>query len=62
MWVRELTAPREIVTGQGGAVSASAIRVRRELPRRKSSRDNNRATAGHPQARTQEVGGVWTPR
>ena len=27
MWVRELTAPREIVTGQGGAVSASAIRA-----------------------------------
>jgi hypothetical protein len=56
MWVRELTAPREIVTGQGGAVSASAIRVRTELPRRRS-RDKDRA-----RARTQEVGGVFTPR
>jgi hypothetical protein len=64
MWVRELTAPREIVTGQGGAVSASAIRVRRELPHRRP-RDYERARAGHPtvqQARTMEVGGVWTPR
>lgn len=60
MWVRELTAPREIVTGQGGAVSASAIRVRGELPRRKS-RDKNRARADRQPARTQEVRGVWTP-
>lgn len=61
MWVRELTAPREIVTGQGGAVSASAIRVRSELPRRRS-RDKNRARADRQPARTQEVGGVFTPR
>lgn len=61
MWVRELTAPRETVTGQGGAVSASAIRVRSELPRRKS-RDKNRARADRQPARTQEVRGVLTPR
>lgn len=61
MWVRELTAPREIVTGQGGAVSASAIRVRGELPRRRS-RDKYRARADRQPARTQEVGGVFTPR
>lgn len=61
MWVRELTAPREVVAGQGGAVSASAIRVRSELPRRRS-RDKNRARADRQPARTQEVGGVWTPR
>ena len=61
MWVRELTAPREIATGQGGAVSASAIRVRSELPRRRS-RDKNRARADRQPARTQEVGGVFTPR
>jgi len=61
MWVRELTAPREIVTGQGGAVTASAIRVRGELPRRRP-RDKNRARADRQPARTQEVGGVWTPR
>jgi hypothetical protein len=61
MWVRELTAPRESVTGQGGAVSASAIRVRGELPRRRP-RDKNRARADRQPARTQEVGGVFTPR
>lgn len=61
MWVRELTAPRELVTGEGGAVSASAIRVRSELPRRRA-RDKNRARADRQPARTQEVGGVWTPR
>jgi hypothetical protein len=63
MWVRELTAPRETVTGQGGAVSASAIRVRRELPRRKS-REHDRARAAMRPARImkEEVGGVWTPR
>lgn len=61
MWVRELTAPRENVTGQGGAVSASAIRVRNELPRRKP-RGNDRARAKRRRARTmKEVGGVWTP-
>jgi hypothetical protein len=33
MWVRELTAPREVSTGQGGAVSATRVRVRTERPR-----------------------------
>ncbi|MFL6144939.1 MAG: hypothetical protein ACJ72N_24125 [Labedaea sp.] len=43
MWLRELTAPREAVTGRGGAVSASAIRVRADRPRnRPNSRTNNR--------------------
>ena len=35
MWARELTAPRETPTGQGGAVSAAQIRVRSHPPRRK---------------------------
>jgi hypothetical protein len=35
MWVRELTAPREQITGQGGAVSATRIRVRAHRPRPK---------------------------
>ncbi|SDC97585.1 hypothetical protein [Actinokineospora iranica] len=35
MWVRELTAPREVSTGNGGAVSAAHVRVRAELPRKK---------------------------
>jgi len=33
MWFRELTTPREQVTGDGGAVSAAKIRVRTERPR-----------------------------
>jgi hypothetical protein len=73
MWLRELTAPREVVTGRGGAVSASAIRVRAERPRRKPRRRGRRAATRpvaapppgtHPPrlARPSEVGGVWTPR
>jgi hypothetical protein len=62
MWARELTAPREIVTGQGGAVSASSIRVRADRPRRKP-RGHDRARMALPAAHSvQEVGGVWTPR
>ncbi len=33
MWFRELTAPRERVVGDGGAVSASKVRVRTHRPR-----------------------------
>ena len=40
MWVRELNTPRETTTGQGGAVSASSVRVRSEIPRK---RDKQRA-------------------
>jgi len=54
MWARELTAPREVVTGQGGAVSAASIRVHAERPRRRSRTPRL--------ARNTEVGGVWTPR
>ncbi|MGH3861985.1 hypothetical protein [Actinokineospora sp.] len=35
MWVREVTAPREIIEGIGGAASAAQVRVRSELPRRR---------------------------
>jgi hypothetical protein len=35
MWVRELTAPREVTGGQGGAVSATRVRVHTERPRPK---------------------------
>ncbi|HEV2779582.1 MAG TPA: hypothetical protein VGX25_09295 [Actinophytocola sp.] len=70
MWIRELTAPREVVTGRGGAVSASAIRVHTQRPRRKPRRrdrdalDSAAPPGPHPprQARPMEVGGVWTPR
>ena len=33
MWVHELTAPRETTAGQGGAVSATRVRVQPERPR-----------------------------
>lgn len=33
MWVRELTAPREVTAGEGGAVSATRVRVHSERPR-----------------------------
>lgn len=32
MWLRELTAPREATTGQGGAVSATRVRVNTVRP------------------------------
>lgn len=69
MWLRELHAPREVVTGRGGAVSASAIRMRSERPRRKPSRrgrSTGPVSAPPPgnlatrQARATEVRGVWT--
>lgn len=34
MWLRELTAPRETTTGEGGAVSAVRVRVNSSRPRR----------------------------
>lgn len=34
MWLRELTAPRETTSGQGGAVSATRVRVNPTRPRR----------------------------
>ncbi|OLF08909.1 hypothetical protein [Actinophytocola xanthii] len=38
MWVRELTAPREVCTGTGGAVSATRVRVHSERPRPQARR------------------------
>jgi hypothetical protein len=55
MWVRELTAPRETSTGQGGAVSATRVRVNAQRPRPKVKR--GRTTKD----RRREVGGVRTP-
>jgi hypothetical protein len=36
MWLRELTAPREATTGQGGAVSATRVRVNPVRPRKQA--------------------------
>jgi hypothetical protein len=33
MWVRELTAPRRVTAGRGGAASAARVRVERDRPR-----------------------------
>jgi hypothetical protein len=38
MWLRELTAPREATAGQGGAVSATRVRVTTTRPRRHQTR------------------------
>lgn len=57
MWVRELTAPREVVAGTGGAASAATLRVRAELPRKKPRGRRARARA----AGKVEVSGVRTP-
>jgi hypothetical protein len=38
MWLRELTAPRETTAGQGGAVTATRVRVNSTRPRRQPRR------------------------
>lgn len=38
MWLRELTAPREATSGQGGAVSATRVRVNTTRPRRQQTK------------------------
>ncbi|MFI7677890.1 hypothetical protein [Actinophytocola sp. NPDC049390] len=36
MWLRELTAPREATAGEGGAVSATRVRVNTTRPRKRA--------------------------
>lgn len=55
MWLRELTAPREATAGQGGAVSATRVRVNPARPRKQArtragakARARARARAGKP--------------
>ncbi|NUT50754.1 MAG: hypothetical protein HOV94_26110 [Saccharothrix sp.] len=67
MWVRELTAPRETTSGQGGAASAARIRVNAHRPR-KRPKGVKRASAatrsqhrGQRDRRQKEVRGVRTP-
>lgn len=55
MWSRELTAPRETSTGQGGAVSATRVRVNGQRPRPKIKQQGRRSE------RRREVSGVRTP-
>ncbi|GAB2991327.1 hypothetical protein [Saccharothrix stipae] len=68
MWVRELTAPRETTSGQGGAASAARIRVNPQRPRRRPKKGAKRASAatrsqhrGQQDRRQKEVRGVRTP-
>ena len=52
MWLRELTAPREATTGQGGAVSATRVRVNSTRPRRQpTKRGRGRGVRTPTQAR-----------
>jgi hypothetical protein len=55
MWSRELTAPRETSTGQGGAVTATRVRVNGQRPRPKIKQRGRRSE------RRREVSGVRTP-
>jgi hypothetical protein len=58
MWLRELTAPREVTAGEGGAVTATRLRVNSARPRRqpKQSRKSKRT-----QTKRGRSGGVRTP-
>jgi hypothetical protein len=47
MWLRELTAPREATTGEGGAVSATRVRVNATRPR-KQPRASKAARSSKP--------------
>jgi hypothetical protein len=53
MWSRELTAPRETSAGEGGAVSATRVRVNGQRPRPKVKQRGRE--------RRREVSGVRTP-
>lgn len=56
MWLRELTAPREATTGQGGAVSATRVRVNTGRPRKHESAkaQRNRARADRARAKARQ--------
>ncbi|MCE7008330.1 hypothetical protein LWC34_36790 [Kibdelosporangium philippinense] len=55
MWSRELTAPRETSAGEGGAVSATRVRVNAQRPRPKVKK------RGRAKEQRREVSGVRTP-
>lgn len=68
MWLRELTAPREATTGEGGAVSATRVRVnttrptkqpkqkqnKRQKPPKPSKAERNRARAERARAKSRQ--------
>ncbi|OLR90190.1 hypothetical protein [Actinokineospora bangkokensis] len=60
MWVRELNTPREDTTAQGGAVSAAAVRVRAEYPR-KRDKQKRRAERARERSRAKRQQAPGTP-
>jgi hypothetical protein len=75
MWLRELTAPRETSAGNGGAVTASRVKINSQRPRHaeKAARKQARKSARKPQqapkararaqrGRAKEDAGVRPPR
>ncbi|GAB3587531.1 hypothetical protein GCM10027445_67760 [Amycolatopsis endophytica] len=60
MWLRELQAPREKTSGEGGAVTATKIRVRHERPLPKHKR-RPAAAGAHPHHQTARPRGARTP-
>ncbi|HEY8374409.1 MAG TPA: hypothetical protein VIL00_16870 [Pseudonocardiaceae bacterium] len=58
MWLRELTAPREVTSGRGGAASAARIRVNPTRPRPKRVETRRQRPR---RVRKKEVRGVPKP-
>ncbi len=56
MWVRELHAPRERTNAEGGAVSASKVRIRAQRPIPKNRRRSRRTGGGPPSGGRQQPG------
>lgn len=64
MWLRELTAPREATSGQGGAVSATRVRVSQTRPRKRQkgrARTGRQARPRRQETKRGRSGGVRTP-
>ncbi|MDQ0377168.1 hypothetical protein [Amycolatopsis thermophila] len=59
MWLRELQTPREKTSGEGGAVTATKIRIRHERPLPKHKRRLTTAGA-HPHHQTARPRGART--
>ena len=51
LWLRELTAPREVTAGEGGAVSATRVRVNNTRPRPQTKRGRGRGVRTPKQVR-----------
>jgi hypothetical protein len=54
MWLRELTAPREATAGEGGAVSATRVRVSATRPRKQPRQRRQRRRPEQREQRTRQ--------